>query len=513
MRFGAVHRPLTKMPQAVSTNADGSATAVAQAPQRGKSPLAALTFGAGLYAVANFATRALNFLLLPLYTRFLTPSDYGIISLAEIIATVLVAIAGFGFEPALRRLYFRYAEGSPEQRQYVGSVLRFSLSAIALAVVICFLIAQFGPRAWFSIQFFPYIALALGTTAAGQATQYCLALFESRQRPRLYALWVALLFALTAGCTIWLVVAARGGAQGMLAGKLLAAAVTAFISVAALWPWLKSKWEWRFVRETWPLAWPLMPHQLTALGLVVADRFLLQHYRTLSEVGIYSLAYACGMAMYLGTTSLLQAWSPMFFDLARQGDTTRLQLGRLSSTLAVGLTALATLGALLAPPLVRLLDARYAELATLIPLVIAGYLVHGFFALLQLPILQAERSRPILYTSAAALAANLILNFLWIPRWGMHGAAYATIVGYTLEALMMFTFAQRIHPLSYSRAGIFGMLAIFVAAVAFVEVIPPPHTLSRLALAFASALLAIGLVLGKSFDSLVAELSEAWLDR
>lgn len=500
---------LAKMAQLISTNADTGAAAAAQAPERKRSLLAALTLGAGIYAAANFATRALNFFLLPLYTRFLSPADYGVISLSEIIATAFIAIAACGFEPALRRLYFRYPECSTEQRQYVGSVLRFSLAAIALGVAICFLIAQLGRRQWFSIRFFPYIALALGTAAASQVTQYCLALFETRQRPRLYALWVALLFALTTGCTIWLVVFARRGAQGMLAGKLLAAALVALISGVALWPWLQTKWEWRFVRETWPLAWPLMPHQIMALGLVIADRFLLERYRTLGEVGIYSLAYTCGMAMYLGTTSLLQAWSPMFFDLARQGASARLQLGKLSSALAIGLAALATLGALLAAPLVRLLDARYTELATLIPLVIAGYLFHGFFALLQLPILQAERSRPILFASAVALAANLAFNFLWIPRWGMYGAAYATIAGYALEAMMMFGFAQRIHPLTYSRRRIFGMLAVFGAAVAFAEIVPSSRSLSFTAIALAFALFAIWLVLGKSFPSQVAKPNEA----
>lgn len=440
--------------------------------------LSALMRGAGIYAAANFATRALNFFLLPLYTRFLSPADYGTISLAEIVATIFITLAGFGFEPALRRLYFRHAEGSNEQRRYVGSVLRFTLAAIAMGVALCFLVASNTARGgiWFSVKFFPYVALALATTAMSQVTQYCLTLFENRRRPRMYALWVVLLFALTAAFTLWLVIGTREGAQGMLAGKLLAAGVVAAISAATLWPWLKAKWEWRFVRETWPLAWPLMPHQLMALGLVIADRFLLEHYRNLAEVGIYSLAYTCGMAMFLVTSSLLQSWAPMYFDLARQGEMAKPKLGGLSSSLAVGLTAIAALGALLAPPLVRLLDARYAELATLIPLVIAGYLFHGFFALLQLPLLQSERSRPILYASSVALSVNLALNVLWIPRWGMHGAAYATIAGYVVEAMVMFAFAQSIHPLYYTSGRVLAMLAIFFAAVMLAELVPASRT-------------------------------------
>jgi O-antigen/teichoic acid export membrane protein len=50
---------------------------------------------------------------------------------------------------------------------------------------------------------------------------------------------------------------------------------------------------------------------------ILADRFILAHYRDLSEVGIYSLAYSLGMVMFLVTRSLSQAWLPMFFELAR----------------------------------------------------------------------------------------------------------------------------------------------------------------------------------------------------
>lgn len=497
------------MPQAISTNVEGSTARTAQAPERGRSLLGVLARGAGIYALANFATRALNFFLLPLYTRFLTPADYGVITLAEILATAVVTIVAFGFEPALRRLYFHYAENSTEQCRYVGSVLRFSLATVALGVALCFAMASVTSQAWFSVRFFPYVALALGTAAAAHLTQYRLALFEIRRRPLLYALWAALWFALTAGFTIWFVVAARGGARGMLAGKLLASAVVALLSIATLWPWLSAKWEWRFVRETWPLAWPLMPHQLMALGLVIADRFLLEHYRTLAEVGIYSLAYTCGMAMYLVTSSMLQSWSPMFFDLARQGDSSKSQLGRLSSVLAIVLTAIATLGALLAPVLVRLLDPRYRELAALVPLVIAGYLFHGFFALLQLPILQSERSRPILYASSVALATNLALNILWIPHWGMHGAAYATVAGYALEALVMLAFAQRIHPLSYAHSRILGMLALFGAAVAFAEMVPASQTLWAAGIALACVALLAWAAVARRGEKLFSR--EGWM--
>ena len=69
-----------------------------------------------------------------------------------------------------------------------------------------------------------------------------------------------------------------------------------------------------------PLSLPLVPHMLLALGLVAADRLILQRFRSMQEVGVYSLAYTLGMMMFLVTVSVAQAWSPMFYRMASQGD-------------------------------------------------------------------------------------------------------------------------------------------------------------------------------------------------
>src|SRR5205809_701134 len=93
-------------------------------PEQRRPILAAVLRGTAIYAAANFFIKALNFLLLPLYTRYLAPSDYGIVSLAETIAVLVATIFGLGLDAALPRLYFEHAEDSRRQRLCVSSILR-----------------------------------------------------------------------------------------------------------------------------------------------------------------------------------------------------------------------------------------------------------------------------------------------------------------------------------------------------------------------------------------------------
>src|SRR5262245_5460279 len=101
-----------------------------------ESALLRLTRSSIGYGVANFGARALAFLLLPVFTRFLTPAEFGIVSVAEAIAVMIGTVAVLGLPSAAARLYFFYPERSEQARALLGSVTRVAwLSAAAVALI------------------------------------------------------------------------------------------------------------------------------------------------------------------------------------------------------------------------------------------------------------------------------------------------------------------------------------------------------------------------------------------
>jgi O-antigen/teichoic acid export membrane protein len=422
-----------------------------------------------VYGSANFGIRALNFLLIVVYAHYLRPSDYGTIYLAEIVAAFLVIFAGLSIDSALQRLYFQHNQDPEELRSYLGSAIRFALCWMAVFLALTLVVGrdiQSHLLAHASVPFYPYIAMAITTAIATQGVQYRLAVYQASGRPRLYAYLALILAVLTAVCCVYGVVIRRGGALGMLEAKLIAAVITLLIAAWSMRRLLTSQFHWRFVRESLSFSLPLVPHLVMASGLIVADRFILEHYRDLNEVGIYSLAYTFGMVMYLVTQSLSQAWLPMFFDLAGKGDESRRVLGGICSGLMVFLIALACLGILLSPSFVHIcLDFRYRTAASIVPLVVMGYLFHALFSLFDLSILHAKRTSSIFLISLMAFTVNLALNFAMIPRWGMYGAAWATTIAYGVEAIGAFFLAQRFFPLSYRVPGALAGIAIACGAL------------------------------------------------
>lgn len=422
-----------------------------------------------LYALPNFGIKAISFLLLPLYTRFLSPADYGIISIAETIAVVAAILGGLGLAAGMTRLYFQHVERPEELRRYVSSVVRFGAGTLAATVVLAMLVGPAVGAAMprLSLPFFPYVALAAVTAALLSLIEFRLALLQVERQPERYAAFALASFGLTTLCAIVFVVVLRWGALGMLVGKLLAVGCSALAALFLLRNWLAGGFEYPYVRETLRLSVPLVPHSLMAAGLVAADRFILQHYRDLGEVGIYSLAYAMGMVMFLVTNSLSQAWSPIYFDVARGGEAAAATLGRVSTALCLLLTAVALFGAAIAQDFVAwFLDPRFAAAGRLVPWIIAGYLFHSYFVIFHLAALQGKRSEFLLLASSIALVANLALNFVLVPRWGMYGAAWATAAAYALEAAVMYSYGQRVHPLRYRARALVLAIAVLLGGVA-----------------------------------------------
>ena len=481
-----------------SQPAEAVATDVATAPAPAGAGLAR---GVAIYGVTTFGIRAINFLLIALYTRFLAPGDWGVVTMAETIAAVWVVFSGSALDGAMRRLYFQYISDEAVLRRYVSSTLRFALLWTAVAIGAAFLLGPllFG-RGHLGVTFYPFVGLAIGTAAMTQLAEYRLGLFQVQARPRAYAALAWTQFALTAAGVIVFVIVMRDGARGMLLGKFAGGVVATVVVAVLVWPWLRGGWEWRFANETLKLALPLMPHQLIALGLVALDRFILEHYRGLSEVGVYSLAYTLGMVMYLVTSSVSLAWSPIFYDLARQER--REEIAGLIGRIIGALVGIASIGAFIAPDFVRYaLAPGYQAAGRLAPWIIGGYLLHAIFTLCQFSLLHAKRTDILWTLSLLALALNIGLNFWWIPRWGAAGAAYATFAAYALEAAVVWMYAQHVFRLPHAVGRIWLELCLFGVCLAFSQgVLPLPQAVGARAALLAGVFAVVLLVLWRDSD-------------
>jgi O-antigen/teichoic acid export membrane protein len=428
----------------------------------------ALARGSLLITLANLVPRAGAFLLLPIYTRFLTTADFGIVSLAGSTALLLSIAYRLGLDAALLRLHHDVRPA--ERGSLYTTVVALSLACAATVTIVGALLAPVLLDGGLGDSLMPVVLLALGI-AAFNTFQYVPSVwYRASDQTGRYLLVALGAFAAVVAVTVVLVVALHVGAVGSLAGQLAGALVMAASAVVILWrlrPW---RFSGELARRALDFGLPLLPHSLAGWLLSVSDRWLLGlllgvgALDALAAVGVYSLGYQLGNAVGLAAISFNAAWLPFLYR-AGEGPSGARVLRESTTLVVAGFSALAAAIAILAPDLIGLIaPAEWAPAADVTAVVAFGSVANAAALMFASGIYLARATRVMPLLTLVAAGLNVATNLLLIPRIGIMGAAWATLLAYAALAAMTAIAAERRHPVHIDLARLGVVAAIAIAA-------------------------------------------------
>jgi O-antigen/teichoic acid export membrane protein len=433
------------------------------APRGVGSALRKLVGASAVYGLGSVLVRGLAFLLLPLYTRYLSPAEYGIVALSVTVTVVLGLLYPLGLRGAVSRTY--YEDGTIEQRKerigtlWIAMILSAGIMALALDRLGPALASAILPE----VPFRPYLRLAVWTAFLGVLGLTPLALLQAQERPLAYvlvSLWTA--FATTA-VTVWLVL--RGdGAEGYLRGALIGAALAAVPYVLLTIGQVRPVFRISVLVPAMAFSLPLVPHALAGWALEMSDRAILTRLIPLEDVGVYSLGYQLGAAMGLLTTAFNAAWVPFLFGhLKQEGEAAHAKLARLVTYYAMALCFIGLGWSLLVEHAITLIaGAEFREGYRITPWVVGGYVCAGLYLIPTNLLFWRQRTQLIPVVTLAAGVVNVGLNLWLVPRYGAIAAAWSTLVAYAILLVLAWRSAERIHPFPYEyrRLGLMAGVAL-----------------------------------------------------
>ena len=267
------------------------------------------------YAFGSILARGIGLILLPVYTRYLTPAEYGIVAVAGIVVNILGDVLTGGSRGAALKFFYEY-EGK-SRRKFYGSLL----TALVLGGGGLFLFVDyFGEEIFgFALEktpYSPYIRMALWMaflkSALVKTVQQRLKANEQALAYTLINIGIAVC---TAGLTVWWIVVEGDGAVGAVRGRLVGMAIMAVVCVGTIVPHARPAFNRTMLKRAFLYSIPLVPHYLSHWVLSSADRFLLERMASLSEVGVYNIGYKIGMGMSLIASSGNNSLVPLFGDL------------------------------------------------------------------------------------------------------------------------------------------------------------------------------------------------------
>ena len=451
--------------------------------------------GTAALVAAALIQRSLGLLLLPLFTRVLSPAEYGQIGVIASVTAAIPTVLGFGLDTALLRGYVRSGGDGTASRVLINTVGGF---AIVLPLSVCGLgIVLLAPSATFMGVSTEAMALALaGAAATTAATAMPLALFRAQGRFADYFRLTATQVVLTTGMAVFFVAVLRWGVTGWV----LAGAAGSFLVLALGLGMLRHRWTWEFdpraLAQALAFGLPLVPHALAHWGLSVSDRTLLGAFVSDVEIGHYYVAYQACVPVTVLAIAISRATQPTF-AAAAESSVSRGQLARTSTfqVLLVSLTAASV--ALLGPPLIRLvLPPSYAPAADFLPWLSIGSALFGLYLIPMNSIaVMTGRTGRVWIITALAASLNVGLNLVLIPRIGAQGAAINTAVGYLALLTGVTMYMRRVSdppiPFEYLRLTIGTSLILAVGLVATLFTPPEPAMALAVRLAAIAAVIVV----------------------
>ena len=416
-----------------------------------------------VYGLGSVLVRGLAFLLLPLYTRYLSPAEYGLVALTVTCTVVLGMLYPLGLRGAISRTY--YESGTVEERKermgtlWIAMVLSATLMALVFDRVGPALAAALLP----DVPFQPYLRLAVWTAFLGVLGLAPLVLLQARERALAFVLLTLGAALTTTAIIVWLVVRG-GGARGYLQGALIGAALAAVPYIALTLREIRPVFRLSILMPALAFSLPLVPHALAGWALEMSDRAILTRFLPLHDVGIYSIGYQLGAAMGLVTTAFNAAWVPFLFGtLKEEGEAAHPKVARLVTYFAMALCFVGLGWSLLVEHAITIIAApEYRDAYRITPWVVGAYVFGGLYLVPTNLLFWRRRTRVIPLVTVVAGAANIGLNLWLVPRHGAIAAAWATLAAYGMLLVLTWWSAERLHPFPYEyrRLGLMAGLAL-----------------------------------------------------
>ena len=435
-----------------------------------------------VYGAADVFTNVVNLLLVPLYTTFLTEVDYGNIALLILFSTFAKIVFRLGLDAGFFRIHYELKTDA-ERRALAGTVSLFAAGVGGLLLVV--VAAAAGPITGWLFGATPvptsWVVLVAADVAAGTLAFVPLALLRIQDRPALFSTFSATRH--TVNIVLKVVLVTRGGGvAGILWSDLLATVVFSLALLPILVRHAAPAFSAPLLGEALRFGVPKVPHGLLLQVQNLADRKILDHFVTRGEVGLYQMGYNFGQGVKFATSAFEPAWGPFVYAQLGRPDA-KATLARVAGHV-FAFFVWATLGvAILGGDLLTLLTPRnpaFRAAAPVIPVVALAYLLHGVFLLTSIGIGIEKRARYYPLVTGAAAAANVAANFALIPRLGMMGAAWATVLSYAVMALSGFVISRRLFPIPFETGRWLAVAAVAAALYGFSFFAPAP-LLPRLA--------------------------------
>lgn len=410
-----------------------------------------------IYTIGMMIPKAAQFILLPIYTRYLSPSDYGIINSVQIINSVLVLLYTLALNRAIFRLYFDF-DTDKQRKDYLGTIfIGITVSAFSITILI-FSFSDLIGSIYKNIEFYPYMAISIMASAISTFFLIPRSTYFVQEKAKKFISLTLTVFFTKNIFILVLVVFLDKGVLGYLEGLLIGNTLLIPLFLYITNKQINLTFKKNLFIKSLKFSLPLLPMTLSAWIMNWIDRIFIERHFNTHDVGIYSLGYKIAMVIVIFSSSFYKAYNPYYFKTASNNNRQEAikKLKKTNTLYLLIVIIFASLIALFSKDIIGLIfDPRYYEAYKIAIIISLSYIFGKGTGIFNLSIYQSKKTKYIMVANILGAFVNIGLNFLLIDKYGAYGAGWATVITYFFMMWFTYFFARKCFYASYNKLIVF----------------------------------------------------------
>lgn len=399
----------------------------------------AIKAGVG-YTIGNLLIKSVGFLSIPIFTRLLSSTEYGIFNSYLAYESIVFIIIGFALHSSIKNAKYKYKD---KFNEYCSSILLIYIINLIIFLIIGNLVYPFIAE-FLSFSRFIFNCLIIQSMGAALITFYNVKLsleFNSKK-------YVILAFLNTVGNVLLSIVLMKTiFNNNRVDGRVIGSVIPLFlIGIYVIWQSIKLA-KPKYNKEYWTFGMkyslPIVPHGLSQVILSQFDRVMIQHIISAAAAGIYSFAYNIGTIVQTIATSVDNSFSSWLYEKMSKKEYSDIK--EKTNKYVLMFTVLCMVIVVFSVELVKILSTKeyWESIYCVIPIIFATYFMFLYFLPAQVEYYHKKTNYIALGTVFAALL-NVLLNYIFIPRYGYIAATYTTVFSYIVYFIAHYIIARKI---------------------------------------------------------------------
>ncbi len=398
-----------------------------------------------LYGISDILRKIVAFVMLPIYTRYLTPEGYGVVEMMMIAIAIIEIFLGARMGQAIFRYYFMESD-IEKQKTVVSTALMVTIAASIFAFIMLYLNADIATQVMLGDESYSDLMAILALILVTQVIEeYGVIYIRIHQRPLLFLIVSISKLILQVSLNVYFLVYRGLGVEGVIYSAVLSTSTMALLSLGYCYYYSGVRFSKEMAKKLLLFSYPIWLTGIGGIYVGSGDKYFLRLFSGLEEVGVYALGAKFGLLiLVLVWGPFSKIWETQCYEIYKQQDAKNVY-GNLFLML-VSVLALAGLGIALFTENVLwvMSEQSFWAAAGIVPILVLTQMFQTLVFFNNFGILLSEKT---IYLFISTFIKAVVITGLFIaliPNYGIYGAAVSALIA-TIAQLVVVVFVSSRH--------------------------------------------------------------------